>query len=181
MSFPHNLLADDEQVVRRLHPHWKTLISPVFWLIVFGGGAGAGIYFLDFKIARLAIAGVAFLLICYFTIYPILRWISTRFVLTTHRVIIRVGILNRSGRDVPLARINDVSFERTLLERILGCGTLVVESAGEHGQIVLSDISKVEEVQSLLYRLVEQDAERRRGDSAPGYPARAVQQSDAGW
>jgi hypothetical protein len=51
---------------------------------------------------------------------------------------------------------------------MLGCGTLVVESAGERGQVVLRDIPRVETVQGTLYRLVEEDSERR-GSRDPGY------------
>ena len=53
-----------------------------------------------------------------------------------------------------------------MLERILGCGTLVVESAGERGQLVLRDVPHVEEVQRDVYRLAEADEERRHGGGA---------------
>jgi uncharacterized membrane protein YdbT with pleckstrin-like domain len=76
-------------------------------------------------------------------------------------VLLRTGVLSRSGRDVPLGRINDVSFEHTLLERMLRCGTLTVESAGERGLIVLTDIPRVEAVQGTLYQLMEDDEFRR--------------------
>jgi hypothetical protein len=39
----------------------------------------------------------------------------------------------------------------------VGAGRLVVESPGEHGQIVLTDIPQVERVQAILFDLVEQE------------------------
>ena len=78
----------------------------------------------------------------------------------------REGILSRRGRDIPLNRVNDVSFSHGLIDRVLGCGRLVVESAGEHGQLVLTEIPHVEEVQSTLYQLVEEEQQRQDG-SAP--------------
>ena len=76
-----------------------------------------------------------------------------------------MGDVLRSGRDMPISRVNDVTFEHGgLLERMLGCGTLTVESAGERGQLVMRDVPKVEEVQRDVYRLAEADEERRRGD-----------------
>ena len=45
---------------------------------------------------------------------------------------------------------------------MLGCGTLVVESAGERGQLVLRDVPHVEEVQRDVYRLAEADEDQRR-------------------
>ena len=77
--------------------------------------------------------------------------------LTTDRLIIRNGILARHGRDIPLNRINDVSFSETVLERMLRSGTLVVESAGDNGQISLTDVPKVEHVQREVYRMVDQN------------------------
>ncbi|WP_412541700.1 PH domain-containing protein [Longispora sp. K20-0274] len=107
----------------------------------------------------LAAFGLIALLVWF--LVPFLRWRTTHYVFTTHRVLLRDGILSRHGRDVPLSRINDVSFSHNVLERILGCGTLVVESAGENGQVVLKEIPSVEQVQSTLYQLVEDDNDRR--------------------
>jgi uncharacterized membrane protein YdbT with pleckstrin-like domain len=103
------------------------------------------------------------------SLLPFLRWWTTVYVLTTHRLILRQGIIARSGRDIPLARINDVSFSHTAIERVLGCGTLVVESAGERGQLTLTDIPRVEQIQRRLYELVEADSEanNRRSDGGP--------------
>jgi uncharacterized membrane protein YdbT with pleckstrin-like domain len=80
-------------------------------------------------------------------------WWNTVYAVTTRRLVIREGVFAREGHDMPLTRLNDVSFAHSFWERLLGCGTLVVESAGERGQIELSDIPKVEQVQRTLYRL----------------------------
>ncbi len=157
-------LADDEQLVLRLHPHWKTLVRPLLLAIIVvaaalvveavipSGPAAAA--------ERLAVAAVAILALMLWLTVPVLRWRTTMYELTTRRLRVRTGILTRHGRDIPLARINDVSFEKGLLDRLLGCGRLVVESAGEHGQIVLTEIPHVEYVHSTLFRLVE-DEQRR--------------------
>jgi uncharacterized membrane protein YdbT with pleckstrin-like domain len=91
---------------------------------------------------------------------PVLRWRTTTYELTTRRLRVREGIVTRHGRDIPLARINDVSFEKGPLDRLLGSGRLVVESAGEHGQIVLTDIPQVEFAHATLFRLVEEEQRR---------------------
>jgi uncharacterized membrane protein YdbT with pleckstrin-like domain len=78
-------------------------------------------------------------------------------VFTNERVIMRHGVFSREGRDIPLNRVNDVSFQHTFFERLLGCGTLTIESAGERGQVVLAELPHVEKIQSQLYELVETD------------------------
>ena len=103
------------------------------------------------------VGGYGFML---WVLRPVLRWRTTTYELTTRRLRVRSGIVTRRGRDIPLARINDVSFEKGLLDRLFGSGRLVVESAGEHGQILLNDIPRVEYTQATLFRLVEEEQRR---------------------
>jgi uncharacterized membrane protein YdbT with pleckstrin-like domain len=97
-------------------------------------------------------------------IVPLLRWRTTSYELTTRRLRLRSGIISRSGRDFPLIRISDVSFSHDLIDRILGCGKLTVESAGEHGQLILTNIPHVQRVQSTLFQLVEDEQARLSRD-----------------
>ena len=73
---------------------------------------------------------------------------------------LRSGILTRSGRDFPLIRISDVSFTQGPIDRLIGSGRLVVESAGEHGQLVLGEVPGVQEVQATLFQLVGDEHQR---------------------
>ena len=161
-------LTGDEQPVLLLHPHWKTLIGPVTVAVlvlaialiieaVIPSGRDAGT-------ERLVVAVIAILALMLWLIAPVLRWRTTTYELTTRRLRTRFGIITRRGRDIPLTRINDVSFEKGVLDRLLGAGRLVVESAGEHGQIVLRDIPHVEYVQATLYELVEAEQGRLERD-----------------
>jgi membrane protein YdbS with pleckstrin-like domain len=157
-------LTQDEHLVLLLHPHWKTLIRPfavavivivialIAEVLIPSNSAAA--------IERLVVAAVAILAVMLWLIVPVLRWRTTTYELTTRRMRVRSGIVTRHGRDIPLARINDVSFEKGPLDRLLGSGRLVVESAGEHGQILLDDIPRVEFTQATLFRLVEEEQRR---------------------
>jgi len=161
---PDSSLTDGEHLVLRVHPHWKTLIRPVSVAVVVvvvalvaevmipSGSAAA--------LARLVVAAVAILAVMLWLMVPVLRWRTTTYELTTRRLRMRDGIVTRHGRDIPLARINDVSFTKGLLDRLFGSGRLVVESAGEHGQILLNDIPRVEFTQATLFRLVEEEQRR---------------------
>src|SRR5262245_28126756 len=59
----------------------------------------------------------------------VLRWATTHFVLTTDRLIFRSGVVAKFGREIPLERINDVTFSQSLFERLVGVGDLLLESA----------------------------------------------------
>jgi uncharacterized membrane protein YdbT with pleckstrin-like domain len=155
MPYPKKLLSEDETVVLELHPHWKVLVVPALELLVVLAVAGYQLGTFDQSWARWSVIGVASLVLIVLVVVPFLRWRTTMFVITTKRVVTREGILTRSGRDIPLSRVNDVSFSHNLFERMLRCGTLTVESAGERGQVVLTDIPRVAEVQHTLYELTE--------------------------
>ena len=155
MGYPKKLIAEDESVVLETHPHWKTLVLPVLALLVTLGVAGFLWAVISDSIGHDVILAVAVILVVLFFLVPFLRWRTTLFVFTTKRVVVRTGILSRTGRDIPLTRVNDVTFTHNLFERVLGCGTLLVESAGERGQVELDDIPHVEQAQRTLYELVE--------------------------
>ena len=157
-------MPDDEQLVRRLHPHWKTLIRPILVAVIVVAIALVAEALIPSGSAAVAARGavgvVAVLALMLWLAVPVLRWRTTAYELTTKRLRTRFGIVTRRGRDIPLTRITDVSFEQGPLDRLLGAGRLVVESAGEHGRIVLRDIPNVQYVQATLFRLVE-DEQRR--------------------
>ena len=74
--------------------------------------------------------------------------------ITTRRLLMRRGILNTTGHDMPLNRISEVSYTRSLADRMLGCGTLQVATAAEEGTIALVDVPDVEHVHSELTELL---------------------------
>jgi uncharacterized membrane protein YdbT with pleckstrin-like domain len=143
------LLGADEHVVIHTRTHAKALILPVLALIVVAAAVGIGVALVPDSVrpvGQLAIAVVGLVLVIWWTLIPFLRWRTTTYTVTNRRLITRRGILNKIGKDMPLMRINDVSYERTLLDRILGCGTLYVQTAAEGGTIELDDVPDVERV-----------------------------------
>jgi uncharacterized membrane protein YdbT with pleckstrin-like domain len=172
VTYPEKVLADDEEVVRHLHPHWLTVAWPVvlFLLLVGGASFGAAVVPAGSQqgVVRLAIVVLALLLALVFVVAPLVRWRTTHYVVTTHRLLFREGVLSRRGRDVGLSRITDVSYSQTLWERLIDSGTLTIETAGEGGATVLRHIPDSDGVQQLLNQVVEEDADRRARESA-GY------------
>jgi uncharacterized membrane protein YdbT with pleckstrin-like domain len=162
VGYPDNVLAKDEQVVLHSHPHWKRLVGPVLVFIIATGVAA----FLTAVVqqrtgwdqtARMIVDGVIWaiwlVLLCWLTLAPVLSWRTTHFVITDRRVMFRHGLLTRSGIDIPLARINSVEFRHGLIDRMVGTGTLIIESASQD-PLEFHDIPQVERVHSLLYHEV---------------------------
>jgi membrane protein YdbS with pleckstrin-like domain len=168
MGISAKLLGEDERVVAHTRTHWKALIGPVLVLLVVVGAASylaAVVPDGSWQgVARIAVAVVGLALLAIWSIKPFLKWYFSTYTLTNRRLITRHGILNRSGRDIPLVRINDVSYEHGLVDRILRCGTLVIESAGERGQVVLPDVPHVEHLHLQMSDLLFGGPEGRPGD-----------------
>lgn len=155
------LLADGEEVVALLHPHWKTLVRPVAVAVV----VLAAVLVLEViipqsgaaDIERLVLLAVGIVLVMWSLMLPLLRWRTTTYELTTMRVRFRYGILVRNGKDFPISRIVNISYRTSLLDRMFGSGTVVLETAGEHGDLTLDEIPHVQRIQSTLFQLVENE------------------------
>jgi uncharacterized membrane protein YdbT with pleckstrin-like domain len=170
VAFPERLLSEDEELIYDLRPHWLTLVVPVLLTVVVTVAVGAAWVVMPAgdlqQPARLAVGVLGVVVLLAAVAGRVLRWATTHFVLTTERLIFRSGVVAKFGREIPLERINDVTFSQSLLERLFGVGDLLLESAGEHGQSRFSDIRDPEAVQLEIYRQMEANDRRRAGYAA---------------
>jgi uncharacterized membrane protein YdbT with pleckstrin-like domain len=154
--YDEGLLTDDESVVLELRPHWRVLLPASAWAL---GSVGLLVtaYVLRGRVALLswALVVVAVAVLAAFTVPPIVRWFFTDYILTTERIIVRRGWIARSGTEIPLESINNVLFSQTVVERVLGYGDVLLESAGESGQSRLRDVPDPEHFQAAVYRVRE--------------------------
>jgi uncharacterized membrane protein YdbT with pleckstrin-like domain len=166
VPFPRKLLNDNEDIVLDLRPHWWFLSGPVATVVltvaltIFVAAIGAPTLVLLASLALMIVA-LVWLLVRF------LRWTTTNFVVTTDRLIFRSGVLSKHGREIPLERVNDITFNASLFERVIRAGDLVIESAGERGQQMFTDIPRPMHVQNEVYRQIEaaqqRDADRMAG------------------
>ncbi|MHA6511209.1 PH domain-containing protein [Tessaracoccus sp. Z1128] len=161
MAIDKDQLGRDEVVIASMHTHVKALIGPALILILLGAGLGVSIALLPpawQPWATWVAIAVALVLFLFLVLIPFLRWITSSYTITDRRIITRHGIINKLGHDLPLRRINNVNYERSLTDRMLGCGTLILETAA--GQpLRLPDVPDVERVHVTITELLfeEQD------------------------
>jgi len=175
MGISKKLLSDGEHVVVSVRTHPKALIGPVALLIlVVAGVITAAMMQPDNSIVALVAGVVAVPVVVVWVLIPFLRWMTSTYTVTNRRLITRGGILIRTGRDIPLFRINDVAYEKGLLDRLLGCGTLVISDASEKAGLVLPDIPNVEQVHLQISDLLfaRDDGKDDDGSHVPGEPPR---------
>jgi len=168
VAFPSKLLNDNEEVVLDLRPHWIYMVQPVLAVV---GAIILGVVILDLDISFTKIPAAVVVLGClvWFGI-RYLKWSSTNFVVTTDRVIHRVGVISKHGIEIPLDRINTVFFHQSVFERLIGAGDLGIESAGERGSETFEDVRKPAIVQNEIYRQMEADANQRYGGGRHAAP-----------
>jgi uncharacterized membrane protein YdbT with pleckstrin-like domain len=155
MGISPKLLGDGERVVVSTRTHAKALVLPIVVFIVISGIAGflsamaSGETWLMWIVAAVALVAMVM-----WVLRPFLVWLTASYTVTDRRLITRRGVFTRVGHDLPLRRINDVSYERHLLDRLLGCGTLVISAASERGQIRLPDVPNVEQLHLTITELL---------------------------
>ena len=154
MAISPKLLTDGESVVVDTRTHPKALVLPVLVLLV---TLAVAIYLdrhVGNRIASLVIWVLALVAVVWFSVRPFLSWLTATYTITTRRLITREGLIARRGHDIPLMRISDVAYDMGILDRIVGCGTLVISDASTHGEVRLHDIPHVEDVQRRLTELL---------------------------
>lgn len=150
MAISRKLLNEGETVVVTTRTHVKALFLPVLVLLV---TLAAAVYLSTFgdgttgTILRWAVWVVAAIVILWWVVRPFLNWLTTSYTFTNRRFLARSGLVAKEGRTIPLNRISGVDFEIGVVDRIFGCGTLVVSDASEQGRVELYDIPRVEQVQ----------------------------------
>lgn len=165
-------LAEDESLVYVTRQHWTTLVNEFLALCVIAVATVVLAVLLPTdedwgRYTTFGVLAVAAIFACYFWLIPLLQWRSTMYILTTKRLYKRSGFLSKSGRSIPLARVNDVSFRANLWERVMRYGTLSVQSASEQGMMTLRHVPDPEGLKAEIYRAVDALASGTDGGAAP--------------
>ncbi|MGI5493026.1 PH domain-containing protein [Microtetraspora malaysiensis] len=126
------LLPHEHQVIMvRRHP--AVLLRPVGE--IFGGLVVAGLLSKWLSDAgggeALVVVWWAWLLLLIRFVWKVAEWSVDYFVVTSQRMLLTTGLITRKVAMMPLAKVTDMSFQRSLLGRMLGYGEFVMESAGQ--------------------------------------------------
>ncbi len=156
-----------EEVVLDLRPHWRFFLRPALLLVLAIAGFVLGAVLDLPEAVQVALAAVTLAALCWFVV-RYARWATTSFVVTTDRLIHRSGVLATRGIEIPLENVQTVFSSQSLLERLLRCGDLVIESGGERGRQAFSDISRPSSVQNEIHRRIEANGRRMAGSGWGG-------------
>ena len=160
VAFPSEQLYSEEEVVLDLRPHWWFFIRQAGALLVAVLLGVVAAVFIQVPVITIAALIIIVIALAWFIVRYVI-WSTTSFVVTTDRLISRLGVLSRQGIEIPLERVNTVFFSQTFFERIIGSGDLEIESASEQGSQKFSNIRRPLNVQNEIYRQMESNENRK--------------------
>jgi uncharacterized membrane protein YdbT with pleckstrin-like domain len=164
-------LLPTERRVIRVRQHWAVMAKDLVLTGLFLLGmvalttylpSGAIIDNLTFYLALAAVLR--------FTLRTVLWWIE-RIVITDKRVMLARGLLTHKLAMMPLSKVTDLTFERTLDGRMLGYGSIIVESAGQvQGLDRIDFVPRPEEIYEAVSELIFGEKGRTRASGLLARP-----------
>jgi len=164
MPYPDNLLVAGEKIYVRKRPHWKVLILPTLFFVLIVGGGAAIIAFANSRgwdwpsWADWAIVAVAVIALIILVVVPFIRWRTEHFVISNHHIFFRTGLLSRREHQIPLGQIANIETEVTFWGRLMGYGSLIVESSADQ-PLKFRNVANLSKVQSMLNQLIRNEKE----------------------
>lgn len=167
-------MSEAVQPERRLHPmSWlfvliqqlKQFILPLLALVVFGQGDRNGLW---------PLIGVGAL-----ALLSVWQYFTYRYGVSGDALVVRTGVLERSVRVIPFARIHNVALQQSLLHRMVGVAEVRLESAGGAKPEAEMRVLKLEDALA-LESLVRHRGASVPADAAPGAGVAPLLAMDSG-
>lgn len=157
-------LLDSERRVIRVRLHWAFLAWDIFEAVALLAVAVMVSYLLPPSMWLLQnVLWYAALFVVLRFAYQVLSWWVERIVVTDKRVMMTTGIITTKVLMMPIGKVTDLTYKRTLGGRLLGYGTMVVESAGQIQALNKIDyLPKAEQVYDAISELVFGDKEAQK-------------------
>ncbi len=125
-------LLDDERVVVAIRQHWGKVSAPVAAAVI---GMFLALWVdasVPVSLAAVSqVTWVVWFLVVLWALWRLLEWRHDWFVATDKRLILTYGLLTRRIAMMPLTKVTDMSYRRSIPGRLLGYGQFIMESAGQ--------------------------------------------------
>ncbi len=144
-------LRPGEEMAAEVRRHW----------IVLAGPFGVTLFFLGCLVAAafvrrpyvVPVAGAALAVAAIWALWRWLDWRADLWAVTSQRVIDESGVLEVRIVDSPLDTIHNVTCVQSIWGRIVGYGTLNIQTAAQHGSTTIPDVTGPEELRETILEL----------------------------
>lgn len=132
-------LIPGERVVVSTRRHWFRLAAPVSLVVLTFVAMVAGAFSSTWGQAASVLVWL-WLAACLYALWRILEWRTEWFIATDRRLLKTYGLITQRVAMMPLAKVTDMSYDRSLLGRMIGYGEFVMESAGQDQALSKMDL-----------------------------------------
>lgn len=156
---PEDYLLSSERRVIRVRRHWAVVLPYVlqtFFALIITIGLSSIIGDRDGELwlVHTVLWYAALFMVLRFA-FHLLEWWLERVVVTDRRLMLTYGIFTNNVAMMPITKVTDLSYKRSLTGLVLGFGTLIVESAGQIQALErITFLPKPEEVYDAISELV---------------------------
>jgi membrane protein YdbS with pleckstrin-like domain len=177
MGYAEKNLAAGETILYRAHYHWIIYRFSIIVVILAVALGAAALYAKNAQAGEevgrplgwLAAAFVVLALLAF--LWRRFRSSLDEFVVTNRRVIRRVGLWAREIQQAPLEKIQDITIEQGNVGRMLGYGTVILETASEKGMLTFPYLTSPESFRNHVWG---QAPPAEASASASGSPSGSV-------
>ena len=148
-------VSRQEEIIFKEHPSWGFmfvglgLVALLFGLVFYMfKGDSSGLLISLFACPF----GIVFV---FLAVRIISLWATSRYTLTNKKLIVEKGLFTHQRKVIPIEKIQDVGYHREFIQIIFGVGDVVVEFAGERGQVRLSHLRKYRERSETILSLIQ--------------------------
>lgn len=143
-------LKKDEQIILLTKKHWLPILFYPTTLILLSVWVGFKINFLSHYMFYFALTASCFLF------YRMLDRACSRWAITNLRVIEETGIMTYITLECPLDKINNVSYSQNIWGRVFGFGTVIIQTAAQHGATIYSKVNNPQCLKETLTTMQEE-------------------------
>jgi uncharacterized membrane protein YdbT with pleckstrin-like domain len=138
MGYAQQTLSSGEKIVYAGKLHWIVFVGAAIWFcFLFFPGILIFLTRDDFNDAfeipfdgGMAIAIPLIFIATLFLLSTLITYLSSEFVITTKRIVIRTGFIRRKALDILLSKVESVEVKQDILERILNYGEVILCGTG---------------------------------------------------
>jgi uncharacterized membrane protein YdbT with pleckstrin-like domain len=162
-------LIQSESIVFVLHRHWIVLLEPILTAL-----AGLAAVVLVGSTASGLLA------------YHVFEWHHEMFVATNSRLMLVHGLVTRKVDIMPMTKVTDMRYDRSLIGQIFGYGVFILESAGQDQ--ALSRINFIpdpdlhyQQISAVIFAPAGRRPPERLSPAGPGSAAPISEPDQAWW
>ncbi len=157
MPFPVRLLSVDEKVAIETRPHWIYLLAQLtVFLAMLAAVISVTVGLDDFPLPAIVVIGAVAGLSAVALGIRLIRWATTYYLFSNHRIIYWKGFPRWRGIQLELELVEEIEVIQTFGQRVLGVGKLEIRSIIDDHVRTFASVPRPARVREEVHQLLRQ-------------------------